>query len=282
MTRNTSGKSRDPGTFNRLLLESVQPIVLLTDFGTKDAYAASMKGVLLSLAPGAVIVDLTHEIAPQNVKQAAFVLEAAYSYFPRGSIFVSVVDPGVGSERRILAARTARGIFLAPDNGLLTRVLEKEKPSEIRIVTNPKFFLKKISSTFHGRDCFAPTAARLAQNPSLFARLGPLVKSFKKLDVPSPCVTSKGIRGEILYFDHFGNAFTNISKGSLNSKVKRVKLQVRVRGKTIGAIRRSYFEEKRGRPVAVLSSCDLLEIAVNQGSARRQLKLREGEKVEVF
>jgi len=258
------------------------PIVLLTDFGLKDAYVASMKAVILSLFPEAKIVDLTHEVGPQNVRQAAFLLETVYSYFPKGSIFVSVVDPGVGSERKILAAKTEKGIFLAPDNGLLTRVLEKEGRYEVRGVTNSRFFLKKVSKTFHGRDCFAPAAARIAKDPSRFREVGPRSAHFKKLDFPSPRVSAKKIVGEIVYFDHFGNAFTNIPKKLFAERDKKFGHRVRVRGKTLGTIQGSYFEAKRGQAVAVISSTDWIEIAVNQGSARKKLRLKEGMSVEIF
>jgi len=256
--------------------------VLLTDFGLRDSYAASIKGVILSLFPRAVIVDLSHEVEPQNLFQAAFLLEATYPYFPAGSVFVTVVDPGVGSERRILAARTPHGIFLAPDNGILAGVLAKEKQFELRVVTNRKFFLPSVSHTFHGRDCFAPVAARLAKNPSLFSRLGPPVHKFTRLHFASPHEEGGRVFGEILYFDHFGNAFANISKDSMRGIRKKGGTQVRVKGKRIGVIRNSYYQGRKGEAIAVFSSSNLLEIAVNQGSAREKLKLREGVPVEVF
>jgi len=257
------------------------PIVLMTDFGTKDAYVASMKGVILRIFPSVTVIDLTHEIEPQNVKQGAFVLEAASPYFPLGSIFVSVVDPGVGSERRILAAKTRQGIFLAPDNGLLTRVLEKEKGFELRVVTHRHFFLEEISPTFHGRDCFAPTAASLAKNPSQFYKLGPRISNFKRFPFPSPRREGRRVIGEVIYFDHFGNAFTNISKGSV-SAARKGKPEVRVKGKKIGPICQSYFEAPPREAVAVFSSTNLLEIAVSHGSAKKRLGLREGARVELF
>lgn len=255
--------------------------MLLTDFGTRDPYVASMKGVILSLLPQATIVDLTHEIGPQNLFQAACVLEAAYPYFPKGSIFVTVVDPGVGSKRRILAARTSHGIFLAPDNGILSLILEKEGRSELRFVTNSRFFLKNICPTFHGRDCFAPTAARLAKNPDLFKTVGPRTKEFVRLEVPKPSVNRGCIRGEIIFMDHFGNAFTNVSQRLLEEQGKLSQYRVKVKGRAVGPIRESYYEVKRGQPVVVFNSTDLLEIAVNQGSARQKLGLREGTAVEI-
>ena len=254
------------------------PIVLLTDFGIEDGYAASMKGVILSLNPGALIVDLTHEVEPQNIFQAAFLLETVCRFFPPKTIFVSVVDPGVGSRRRILAVKTRHGLFLAPDNGLLTRVLQREKSYELRAVTNQSFFMKKISHTFHGRDCFAPTAARLAARPARFSALGPRVNDFVRLSVPGPSLRGKKMEGEILFFDRFGNAFTNIHQNDLRTSFP----QVRVKGKSLGPLRRSYYEVGKGKPIALISSSGLLEIAVNHGSAERKLKLKKGSRIEIF
>lgn len=240
-----------------------------------------MKGVILSLFPQATIMDLTHEISPQNIAQAAFTLEWTYSFYPLNSIFISVVDPGVGSKRKILAAKTGHGIFLAPDNGLLTRVLEKEA-HELRYVTNAKFFAKAISSTFHGRDCFAPTGARLAQKPSLFSQLGPRTHHFVGLDLAEPRIKAGKVMGGILFFDHFGNAFVNIPKSLLSRQLKKSKLSVKVAGKNLGPIRNSYYEVKKGAPVVVFNSMNLLEIGVNQGSAKEKLKLKAGDNVEVY
>ena len=259
----------------------MRPIVLLTDFGTKDSYVASMKGVILSIFPEALLVDLSHEVAPQNIAQAALLLEWTYSYFPPNTLFVSVVDPGVGSERRILAAKTKKGIFLAPDNGLLSRVLKREKAIELRHVTNSKFFLPKVSFTFHGRDCFAPTGARLARNPKDFSKLGPKTKEFTPLKILEPKLRGSRIEGEILFFDHFGNAFVNIPKSLVQSHRDSASARVLVKGKSLGRIRRSYFEVEKGKAVPVFSSVDLLEIAVNHGSARERLKLNEGDRVEI-
>lgn len=262
-------------------MPSQHPIVLLTDFGTSDAYAASMKGVILTIFPRAVIVDLSHEVEPQDLVQASFLLENTYRFFPSGSIFVTVVDPGVGSERRILAARTRHGIFLAPDNGVLGRTLEREKTLELRWVNNPRFFLKEVSHTFHGRDCFAPTAAWLAKRPQLFSQLGPRIGKFRKLDLPAPRAARKKIVGEIIFFDRFGNAFTNISQEILSKRRDLKSGRVRVGRKTVGKFHRSYFEGKKGEPIALMSSSKLVEIAVNHGSARDVLKLKKGVLVEI-
>lgn len=256
-------------------------IVLLTDFGIKDAYVASMKGVILSLHPGARIVDLSHDVEPQNLIQAAFLLRAAYPYFPHGSIFVTVVDPGVGSSRQILAAKTSHGIFLAPDNGILGQVLGQEGHCELRAVTHKKFFLKKVSSTFQGRDCFAPTAAHLAKDASQFSEVGPLAKERVHLEFPHPEKQRRKIIGQVIFVDRFGNAFTNISRSLLEGKGEAAGWRVYVKGEAKLPLRKSYCEVGRGEAVAVFSSTDLLEIAVNQGSAAQKLGLQAGDPVEI-
>ena len=165
---------------------------------------------------------------------------------------------------------------------MLTRVLERERPHELREVTNEKFFRKTVSATFHGRDCFAPTGARLAKNPALFPKLGARVSSFRRIHVTTPEKRVGSVRGEIIYFDHFGNAFTNITGDLLKETKGMGRLVVRVNGKGVGRIRRFYSEVPPDQAVAVFSSTDILEIAVNQGSAKEKLKLREGAPVEVF
>ena len=176
----------------------MKPIItLLTDFGNKDAYVSSMKGVILAISREACMVDISHEVGAQNVREAAWILLSAYPYFPAGTIHVVVVDPGVGSSRRkILCARTRAGYFLAPDNGVLSPVLEREGTFTLREVRNPKFFRKEVSATFHGRDKFAPVAAHLARagrsgRLKIFSRLGPVVRGYERLRWPRPQFSSR-------------------------------------------------------------------------------------------
>ncbi len=252
-------------------------ITLLTDFGTQDVYAGIMKGVISNLAPHARIVDLTHEVRPQAVADAAFLLDSASPYFPWGTIHVAVVDPGVGTERRILCVRTSRATYLAPDNGLLARVLERESAARIVSVENRSFFLPKVSSTFHGRDIFAPVAAHLARGVDP-CQLGPEIESIKPLNLPR--VESRGphkLVGEVIYIDHFGNLVTNLPLPSLPEVVS---LQL---GDTSvpGPVCRSYAERDRGELLLVGGSSGLLEVAVNQGNACSQLGVRRGDALEV-
>lgn len=261
-------------------MSSLHPIVLLTDFGLRDNYVASIKGVILGLFPQAALVDLSHEVEPQNLFHAAFLLEATYPYFPASSVFVTVVDPGVGSKRQILAARTRHGIFLAPDNGILAGILAKEKTFELRVVTNRRFFRADVSHTFHGRDCFAPTAARLAKNPGLFRSLGPRRQHYHQLKFSLPKIGRRGISGEVIFFDRFGNAFTNIRLKDIEKKVDRTRGCVKAGRKRL-ALLNAYYQVPKGKALALINSTGVLEIAVNQGSAREALKLTEGAPVEV-
>ena len=189
------------------------PIVLLTDFGFKDSYVGVMKGVIRSISRDADIIDLCHNIMPQDVAEAAFVLEASYGYFPPGAIFVCVVDPGVGSDRAILCMKAHEQLFLAPDNGLLS-VIPESGGREIWAVEANEYFLKGTSMTFHGRDIFAPVAAHLAEGlePS---KLGPRVEHIRALRLPKPVRAADGsLRGQVVYIDQFGNLITNI-RGSM-------------------------------------------------------------------
>ncbi len=248
-------------------------IVLLTDFGTKDHFVGVVKGVISQINPLARIVDLTHEIQPQNVRQGAFVLWASRKFFPDDSIFVSIVDPGVGTERKVICGRLDGRLFVAPDNGLFDSVVAEAGESEFYEVTNRRLFLPALSSTFHGRDIFAPVSAHLSRGLRL-SELGqrfnyPAVATFyKKLE--------KGRNaGEIVYQDRFGNMITNfLWEDSLLSGGASVKIG----SKTITKFVRSYSEAKGNAPVCIEGSNGLIEIAVNLGDASKSLKAAIGQK----
>jgi S-adenosyl-L-methionine hydrolase (adenosine-forming) len=252
------------------------PIVLLTDFGARDVFVGVMKGVIAGIAPGAVVVDLTHEVPPQDVRTAAVHLWMAYRYFPPRTVFVSVVDPGVGTRRRILAAETAEGIFLAPDNGLLTRVLRESPPRRVVSVDARRHGLPAVSATFHGRDVFAPVAARVARGLAV-AGLGPAVRDWVELPLAAPERTARGGSGTILLVDRFGNAMTDIPGGWA-----RPGDLLRVRGRPVAEVVAAYGDVPRGRVAAVVSSAGTLEIAVNGGSAARRLGLEAGMSVTLI
>lgn len=250
-------------------------IALLTDFGLSDPFVGVMKGVLLSRSPGVPFVDLTHGIAPQDVRQAALALRQSVPYFPEGTLFVCVVDPGVGSQRRILWARGARHQYLAPDNGLLSW-LDGERLRELRAVTNGSLFLKPVSATFHGRDVFAPVAAALARglNP---ARLGPRVSAIKRLPLPAPRRGRGAVRGEILAFDRFGNAVTNLTPKDLPRGAR-----LSHRGADLGPLRSHYAAVPAGSALALAGSSGFVELSVRDGDFSRRAGARTGDAVEVL
>jgi S-adenosylmethionine hydrolase len=252
-------------------------ITLTTDFGTRDWFVGTLKGVILEIHPQARIVDLTHEIPSGDIRCGAFALAAACRSFPTGTLHLAVVDPGVGGPRSPLAIRTRRFIFIGPDNGLLSLALESESVREVRQLENRKFFLEPVSQTFHGRDVFAPVAAHLAAGAP-FGRVGPLLPGLRKLAWAAPATQRRGIQGEVVYVDHYGNALTNIPGSSLPDTPG---LQVRIPSTPVCPLQSFYAAVPRGKPVAVVGSTGFLEIAVNGGSAARQFHLRPGTKVLV-
>ncbi len=252
-------------------------ITLTTDFGSGSHYVAAAKGVILALNPDARIVDLSHDIPPQDLRQAAFFLASTLPYFPPESLHVVVVDPGVGSERAILYVELANLRLLVPDNGCWTWLAEEERrrPRVIRL-TEKSFWRSRVSPTFHGRDIFAPVAANLSLG--LHPReLGPAVSEWVRLDRPAPRHEASGITGEVLYVDHFGNLITNIPGEALtlDDRPKRV----RIAGVEVPRIVRTYSDAEPGTLIALVSSSEWLEVAVNQGDAARQLDARIGTPV---
>lgn len=255
-------------------------IALLTDFGTTDPYVGIMKGVMRSIAPDAHFIDITHQIQPQNITHGAFALLSAYRYFPKGTIFLVVVDPGVGSARKPIVVQTDDYFFVAPDNGVLSYALDAVGSYQAHELTNSQFQLVPVSNTFHGRDIFAPAAAHLAEgiNPSQF---GERVESVQKLTLTAPIQTNSAITGEVIYTDHFGNIITNI--GELrwsaddqlslapSTSIPLSKAAVTIRNTTLTGIHRTYSQTQPGDLLALVSSGGFLEVAVNQGSAAARL-----------
>jgi len=265
-------------------MDTARPIIaLLTDFGQKDYFVSSMKGAILNINPNALIVDISHEVNSYDILQAGFMLFASYSYFPKGSIFVSVVDPGVGSSRRILLAVSAGCFFIAPDNGLLSLVLNKENYTLLREIRNHKFFLPIVSKTFEARDKMAPAAAWLSlkKSPSEF---GPEVSDYITLDIPQPKIEQDHIKGTVLYKDKFGNLITNIPVSLLkNFAVQergydKVVIQLHER-KILWADR--YSDRRIGEEMFLAGSLGLIEIAVREGSAAETLKIEPGDSVSI-
>lgn len=257
-------------------------VTLLTDFGTQDEYVGVLKGIIICINPAATIIDVTHGIAPQNVVAAAYALKAAYSFFPKGSIHVAVVDPGVGTLRDIVAVRCDGHIFLASDNGLLAPILKEHPPEESRLVENENLFRLPVSRTFHGRDVFAPVAAHLSQGLPLKA-LGTALDPgrLRLLDVPEPRIDDSGtLEGRIVSVDHFGNLITNIGSSHL-SAISSGQIEIRIGDKVILGLLDAYAQGRRAEPLAIIGGRDCLEIAVNGASASNMLNMTQGGIVRV-
>ena len=254
-------------------------VALTTDFGTVDPWVGIMKGVLATRAPEARVVDLTHGVPPQNVLAGALVLRSALPWFPPGTIHVAVVDPGVGSERRPICVETARELLVGPDNGLLSLAAASAPPVRVYHLKEGRFFPSPRSTTFHGRDVFAPVAAALATGtrPS---DLGPQILDMHVLQVPEPRREAGAIRGEVIYVDHFGNLITNVSQ-TLLTNFPAEPTSISIRGTRVAGISPSYAAAGPGQPVAVVNSWNHLEIAIRDGSAAASLGARVGDEVVV-
>jgi S-adenosyl-L-methionine hydrolase (adenosine-forming) len=252
-------------------------ITLLTDFGTQDYFVGAMKGVILSINPAAEVIDITHEIPPQDISAAAFNLLASYQNFPDGTIHVAVVDPGVGSDRRAILIECAGQFFVGPDNGLFSWICERESHFVTRHLTNEKFFHRPISKTFHGRDVFAPVAAALSKGvaPEQF---GPVVDDLVRLESLAPTETCDGaIAGRIIHIDRFGNCITNLSREHLQTSQSKLV----VNDREISHVR-EFFSEVDDRDDAlfmIVGSSGFVEIASRNASAADLLEARRGQSI---
>jgi len=258
-------------------------ITLTTDFGLEDEYVGVMKGVILGINPEVKIIDISHYVNPQDVKWASFLVFYSYKYFSKGTIHVVVVDPGVGSERDIICVKANGHIFLCPDNGIITKVVENVNPKGIYLVKNEKYFLSCISDTFHGRDIFAPVAAHLSIGRP-FTNVGPKIKEIKRIKLPGIKKTARSIKGEIMHIDRFGNIVTNIEKNiisEIESNYEFIKVEVAEVNVKIKGIKKSYQEVKVGQLLSVIGSRELLEISKNKGNAAKFLEAKTGMTVKV-
>lgn len=249
-------------------------IALLTDFGTKDYFVGAMKGAILSINENAKIVDITHDIPPQSLTAASFTLRACCKDFPKKTIFVAVVDPGVGSERKAILLETDDYYFIAPDNGLLGFVFDEEKNFKVYELTNEQFFAQTVSRTFHGRDIFAPIAAHLSKGvqPTEF---GAEIKDFVRLEnSPLKRISDREIEAEIIHTDRFGNLVTNLKAEDLSDK-----FTLFVNGKTIDKLQTFFAEAEKGELFTILGSAGFLEIVAFQDSAQAILHVEAGGKV---
>jgi hypothetical protein len=248
------------------------PITLLTDFGLRDGYVGVMKGVIAGLCPKAETIDIGHEIPPQDIRSAAFLIERSFRYFPAGTVHVVVVDPGVGSERKGLVLRSEGHYFVGPDNGVFTGVL---KGAEVRNLGEPKYWLAKVSSTFHGRDIFSPVAAHLA-NGVPFEEFGPKLTDPVFLPEVSPERTSDGWKGRVVYVDRFGNLVTNLGPEVLDSGGPSV---IALEDGSEWPVVATYSSVGVGERCAVVGGFDRLELSINGGSAAEMAGVSLGRNI---
>ncbi len=259
-------------------------VTLTTDYGTRDAFAASIKGVVCKINPQVQIVDLSNEIGPQDVWEAAFTLKSAYTYFPKGTVHLAVVDPGVGSGRRPIIVVTESYYFVGPDNGLFSLIFQEAERIRVHHITSTHYFLPNPGPTFHGRDIFAPVAAWLAKGiPS--GNFGEEITDYFKLNVPVPKKTPNGMEGHVIHIDRFGNVITNITFKDLHALVPESEgataVSVGVAGKEIRGLKRFYGEAAAGEPGAIINSSGFLEIFMFKQNARTTLSIKRGDVVRI-
>jgi S-adenosyl-L-methionine hydrolase (adenosine-forming) len=278
-------------------MASILPIVtLITDFGDRDSYVGAMKGVLLSILPDARIVDVTHQVEPQNIRQAAATLSEVYPFFPAHTVHLVIVDPGVGSTRDPIAVETTRGKFVAPDNGVLTYVLQNEPGwKAVRLDKSDFWRAQSPSNTFHGRDIFSSVAAHLAGGTPL-EQLGSTIDNLTQISVSSVAINGNMIKGEVVHIDHFGNVITNIGdlrwasddvlelhrpEQSSPLRIDAKKAHVIVSWHTLDGIYPMYSAVGPGHRLALVGSGGELEIAVNQGNAADSMNIKPGDPVSI-
>jgi len=250
-------------------------IALLSDFGTRDHYAGTMKGVILNICADATLVDITHDVPAHDVLDGSLQLAAAARYFPAGTIFLAVVDPGVGSARRGIAAEAGDYRFVAPDNGVLTSVLREWAPKKIVELTDRRYARPTVSRTFEGRDRFAPAAAWLAKGTQLTA-LGRPAPDYHRLDIPVPLVEDSSVTGLVVRIDRFGNVVTNIDRRTFETVARSGTMEVTTGTQSIGRLVATYADIQPGEICALFGSTDHLELAANSESAADRLQLGRG------
>lgn len=259
-------------------------ITLTTDFGLKDPFVGMMKGVIYNINESAEIVDITHNIDNQDILEGAFVISQSYRYYPTGTIHVVVVDPGVGSSRRPILVNASDHFFLGPDNGVLSFIIKEDPRSNVLEVTTEQYFLKGVSSTFHGRDIFAPVAAWLSKGIE-FHHFGHAISDYKGLDIPEIEKGDNSIKGKVIYIDRFGNIITNITPEDIDDIVKSgipaSNIRTRIAEVEITGIKKYYAEVNKGEPGTIFNSFGLFEIYAYLDDAAKMLNVKKGISIEI-
>ena len=256
-------------------------VTLITDFGWAGEYVGAMKGAILRVNPDCRVVDLTHQVEPQNLLQAAFILENTYPFFPPGTVHLVIVDPGVGTRRKAVVVKKEGHLFAGPDNGVLTGISGGKETTWGYEIKVRKYFLSPVSDTFHGRDIFAPVAGHLSRglDPS---RVGPRVRRLKTLELPRPQRVKGRLTATILWADSFGNLITNLGRREYVRELEARPFQIKGKGWKIDRVSRTYGEERPGEPMALFGSGGFLEISVNRGNARNTLGLEAGDSISIL
>ena len=255
-------------------------ISLMTDFGVQDGFVGTMKGVILGINPDVSIVDLTHDITPQDVDEAAFLLRNAYPYFPSGTIHVVVVDPGVGTERPAIIVETSNALFVGPDNGVFAYIYRMESRIRVTHITNRDYCLSDLSHTFHGRDVFAPVAAHLSCGVKA-SDCGAEIHDYVRGEIPEPMVSQNHIQGHVVHIDRFGNVITDIPEKEFLDMTHGRTFLLTIADTRIDRLSVSYADVPNGDPLAIIGSAGLLEIAINGDDAAQTLGITRGRPVMV-
>jgi S-adenosyl-L-methionine hydrolase (adenosine-forming) len=256
-------------------------VTLITDFGWAGEYVGAMKGAILKINPRCLVTDITHQINPQNILQAAHVLQNSYPFYPPGTVHLVVVDPEVGTARRALALKKEGHTFVGPDNGVFNHLLSGGERPEAYEIADRKYSLNPVSPTFHGRDIFAPAAGHLSLGLPP-GKLGPRLKTLVRRDFPRPRATEKKLDARILWADSFGNLMTNVGQKDFGRALAARPFQIKGKGWKIMRLSRTYAEEAPGQPMALFGSGGWLEISVNRGNALETLGLKPGESISIL
>lgn len=254
-------------------------ITLTTDFGLEDHYVGVLKAVILTISPDVRIVDISHDVPPQDVMAGAWVVRNAADYFPPGTIHLVVIDPGVGTERSPIALRMNEQIFVGPDNGIFS-LLSEEKTYEARLLSNRSLWRQPVSNTFHGRDLFAPVAAHLSMGTP-FEELGNPVEELKRYRWARPIADRDGIQGWIVHIDRFGNLISNIPESLIRKSVGQSDAKIYVGNTILNELSPSFGYVEEGDPVAYIGSSGMLEVAINKGDAKQMLGVKKGAQISI-